>query len=174
MKMDQVANSKNDEFYTPEYAVRPIAKHLRLRGYKSVWCPFDNERSNFVGTLRREGFDVSFSHIESGGDFFKTNISADVIVSNPPYSIKSKVIERAFSLKRPFAFLVGVVGLFESESRFCMFKENKFEIMYMNRRVSYFKSFDDQRPSINPPFSSVYISSGVLSERIVFERIRKT
>lgn len=28
MKMDKVAGSGNDEFYTPEYAVTPIAKYL--------------------------------------------------------------------------------------------------------------------------------------------------
>lgn len=29
--------------------------------------------------------------------------------------------------------LVGVVGLFESQERFEMFRENEFEIMYFNR-----------------------------------------
>ena len=28
MKMDLVAGSKNDEFYTPEYAINPILKYL--------------------------------------------------------------------------------------------------------------------------------------------------
>lgn len=29
MKMDKVANSGNDEFYTPIYAIKPIVKFLR-------------------------------------------------------------------------------------------------------------------------------------------------
>ena len=29
MKMDKVANSGNDEFYTPRYAVKPILKYLK-------------------------------------------------------------------------------------------------------------------------------------------------
>ena len=52
--------------------------------------------------------------------------------------------------------LVGVVGLFESQERFEMFRENEFEIMYFNRRVAYFQSYQDPKPSLNPPFSSVY------------------
>ena len=28
MKMDIVANSGNDEFYTPEYAITPLVKYL--------------------------------------------------------------------------------------------------------------------------------------------------
>ena len=69
--------------------------------------------------------------------------------------------------------LVGVVGLFESQKRFGMFKNNDFEIMYFNKRISYFKSYEDQKPSLNPPFSSVYITSKMLPKQIVFEEINK-
>ena len=69
--------------------------------------------------------------------------------------------------------LVGVVGIFESQRRFEMFKNNDFEIMYFNKRISYFKSYTDQKPSLNPPFSSVYLCSGVLPKQIVFEEISK-
>ena len=67
--------------------------------------------------------------------------------------------------------LVGVVGLFESQHRFNLFKNNDFEIMYMNKRISYFKDYAEQKPSLNPPFSSVYICSHILPKQIVFEEI---
>ena len=105
--------------------------------------------------------------------FFKLNIKCDYIISNPPYSIKAEVFNRLFSLGIPFAMLVGVVGLFESQNRFNMFKNNDFEIMYMNKRVSYFESYEDQKPALNPPFSSVYITSNILPDRIIFEEINK-
>lgn len=35
MKMDKVANSGNDEFYTPQYAITPILKYLPPR-YSAV------------------------------------------------------------------------------------------------------------------------------------------
>lgn len=69
--------------------------------------------------------------------------------------------------------LVGVVGLFESQRRFNLFKSHEFEIMYLNKRVSYFKDYAEQRPSLNPPFSSVYICSKMLPKTIVFEEIDK-
>ncbi len=43
--------------------------------------------------------------------------------------------------------LVGVVGLFESQRRFSMFRDNPFEIMFMNKRVSYFEDYADQQPA---------------------------
>lgn len=32
MKMDIVANSGNDEFYTPLYAIEPIKKYIKIGG----------------------------------------------------------------------------------------------------------------------------------------------
>jgi len=70
--------------------------------------------------------------------------------------------------------LIGVVGLFESQKRFEMFKNNNFEIMYMNRRVAYFKDYSEQKPSLNPPFSSVYLCNKMLPKQIIFEEISKS
>ena len=99
--------------------------------------------------------------------------NCDYIISNPPYSLNGDVIDRLFEIGKPFAMLVGVVGLFESQRRFNLFKSHEFEIMYLNKRVSYFKDYAEQRPSLNPPFSSVYICSKMLPKTIVFEEIDK-
>ena len=105
-------------------------------------------------------------------NFFKVDPpECDYIISNPPYSVKGKVLETLFNIGKPFAMLVGVVGLFESQHRFNLFKNNDFEIMYMNKRISYFKDYAEQKPSLNPPFSSVYICSHILPKQIVFEEI---
>lgn len=124
--------------------------------------------------FREIGYSVIATHIANGQDFFTMDIpDCDYIISNPPYSVKGKVMERLFEIGKPFAMLVGVVGLFESQHRFELFKNNEFEIMYMNKRISYFKDYKEQKPSLNPPFSSVYICSGILPKQIVFEEISK-
>lgn len=175
MKLDIVAGSGNDEFYTPGYAVEPILKYLP-KGRKSdttIWCPFDTDDSNFVKMLRESGYTVIATHIATGQDFFDTDVRCDFIISNPPYSLKTEVLQRLFTIGKPFAMLVGVVGLFESQRRFEMFRDNDFEIMYLNRRVSYLKSYEDAKPCLNPPFSSVYLCHDMLPNKIVFEEIKK-
>ena len=171
MKMDEVAGSGNDEFYTPLYAVKPIFKYVKPNS--KIWCPFDTDKSWFVKYGKSLGHTIIHSHLEQGEDFFNTYFDADYIISNPPYSLKQEVLQRLFQLEKPFAMLVGVVGLFESQARFEMFRDNPFEIMYFNIRVSYFKDYSDQKPALNPPFSSVYICSKMLPKQIVFEEIRK-
>lgn len=172
MKLDKVANSGNDEFYTPLYAVKPILKYIKEKSI--IWCPFDTEESLFVKKFREDGHTVIATHISTGTNFFECETpQCDYIISNPPYSCKGDVLQRLFNIGKPFAMIVGVVGLFESQKRFEMFASNEFEILYMNRRVAYFKDYVEQKPSLNPPFSSVYLCKGMLPKQIIFEEINK-
>lgn len=176
MKMDKVANSGNDEFYTPLYAIKPIEKYLEKES--KIWCPFDLPDSYFVKYMEHKGHQVLCSHIDRGEDFFELIDSeicdwADYIISNPPYSLKTEVLDSLFNSGKRFAMLLGIVGLFESQSRFEMFRDNPFEIMYFNRRISYMSDYESGKTVANPPFSSAYITSGILPRTVVFEEIDK-
>ena len=172
MKLDLITK-KQDEFYTPQYAVAPILKYVPSGS--RVLCPFDTSDSNFVKMLKRHGCSVMHSHIVDGLDFWKmSGAGFDFVISNPPYSCKGDVLQRLFDWDVPFAMLIGVVGLFESQKRFDMFQNNIFEIMYLSRRVSYFQDYDDPKPKLNPPFSSVYLTSKMLPRQIMFEEIDKS
>jgi hypothetical protein len=177
VKLDIVANSGNDEFYTPKYAITPILEFLKPNS--CVWCPFDTSQSLFVKELEKAGHKVIYTHLDMDIDFFENTLTSkyldecDYIISNPPYSLKTEVLKHLFYLKKPFAMLVGVVGIFESQKRFEMFKDNEFEILYFNRRIDYFKSFNEIKPSKNPPFSSVYICHNMLPKQIMFREINK-
>jgi len=170
--MDIVAGSQNDEFYTPSYAIKPLFKYIKPNSI--IWCPFDTDQSLFVRLLKKQGYSVINTHLTNSGNFFEiAPPECDYIISNPPYSLKYEVFVKLFEIGKPFAMLVGVVGLFESQKRFNLFKDNDFEVMYFNKRISYFKSYEDQKPSLNPPFSSVYIAKGLFPKQINFETIEK-
>lgn len=171
MMVFKVANSGNDEFYTPRYAVEPLLKYVAHDC--RIWCPFDTDESLIVRAFRERGNPVTATHISTGSDFFTTQVGdCDMIISNPPYSRKGDVFERLFEIGKPFAMLVGVVGLFEAR-RFHTFRDRDFEIMWLSSRVAYFKSFDERKPSVSPAFSSVWVTSGVLPKANVFETISK-
>jgi hypothetical protein len=167
----QTAKSKNDEYYTPAYAIQPVKKYLKPNS--KIWCPFDTERSLFVSELRKEGHTVIATHIDNGEDFFKLKVDCDYIVSNPPYTLKLEVLQRLFELNIPFAMLVGVVGLFDSKDKAELFKDKHFEVMYLSPRVAYFKDYDNPIPISGIPYQSVYLCSGMLPKQIVFEAVNK-
>lgn len=43
----------NDEWYTPEKAVRIILPHISE--YRTIWCPFDKPESEFVKVFTTGG-----------------------------------------------------------------------------------------------------------------------
>ena len=78
--------NKSDEFYTLEYAIKPLLKYIP--DDKTIWCPFDKAESNFVKMFEAKGNKVIYGHIEEGKDFFEYEPeNYDYIISNPPYSL---------------------------------------------------------------------------------------
>lgn len=101
MAQIQYKFNKNDEYYTPAYAVYPIIK--KIKPNSTIWCPFDTEDSKYVQVLKNQGFNVIYGHISTGQDFFDIEVpECDYIISNPPYSLKGDVFKRLFELKKPF------------------------------------------------------------------------
>ena len=147
MKIDKA------EFYNEVYVITPLIKYLKDKGFKKILCPFDENDNKIYKSLLSDGFDVEQFHI---------NDSIDCIVSNPPYSLKEHVFETLLSTGKPFAMLVGVVGLFVSDT---------FEITYMNKRVGYDKDFESGKITLKPPFNDKFITSIILPKQMVSESI---
>jgi len=99
---------RTDVYITPESLVR---RHLSLfSGMNNivVYDPFRGSGAYF--NLFSEFFPNStylWSEIEAGCDFFDFTGNVDLIVSNPPYSIVEKVLNRCYELKpRYISFLL--------------------------------------------------------------------
>jgi hypothetical protein len=164
MTNHQFKQNKLDEYYTKEYAVYPILEYI---GNKIVWCPFDKSESNFVKIFQRNNINITYSHIDDGKDFFEYEPTHyDIIISNPPYSRREDILERLFSLKKPFMILINDAGLFHSKKRFELLKNNNFEMIIFNKRIDYIKGNEVMK---GVPFKSIYLCSNVLPERFVFK-----
>ena len=137
------------EFYNEVYAIMPLIKYLKDKGFKKILCPFDTNDNNIYKILLSEGFEVEQFHINDG---------VDCIVSNPPYSLKEHVFETLLSTGKPFAMIVGVVGLFVSDT---------FEITYMNKRVGYHKDFESGKITLDPPFNNEFLTSIILPKQMM-------
>lgn len=160
-------SKKSDEFYTLPYAVKPLLKYID-KG-KTIWCPFDKEESAFVRVFKENGYNVLFSHIETGQDFFEYEPieKYDLVISNPPYSLRTPIMQRLyFNIKKPFALLINESGLFDTKYRYEMLKTNQFELMIFDKRVHYEK---DGIVKKQEPFKSIYLCSNLLPDKIVFE-----
>lgn len=163
----QIKQSNTDEWYTTEKGVEIIIPFLLRGGYKKLLCPFDKKESNFVKVLTERGFDVTYSHIETGTDFFDIdNIQEyDAVVSNPPFSKRQKILEKLFSSGVPFALIMNFNGLFDSKSRWDLFRKNDFELIVPKGRMRF---FNDQCVGNSPNFQSIYVCKGMAEKQIEF------
>lgn len=137
MKEALKINHGNDEFYTPTYAIVPLIKYIP-RDVHTIWCPCDTETSKIAQFLSAVGFEVHTSHLESGCDFlnFELPYHYDMIITNPPFSIKDKIIKRCYESKKPFALLLPLTAL-EGIARGNMYRENGMGVVIFDKRVEY-------------------------------------
>ena len=151
-----------DEQYTPRYAVLPIIKYLPKN--KIIWCPFDTEHSEYVIALKEAGFEVVHSHIYTGQNFFEFEPERwDIIVSNPPFSKKQKVMERCIKMGKPFALLLTHLWL-NSSAPCRLFKEKEMQILLFDKRINY----SDKNAVY---FGSGYYCYQILPKQIVLENL---
>lgn len=164
MKSNDILYSlgRNDECYTPRYAVEPILKYLPKD--KTIWCPFDKEDSEFVKLLKENGFNVIYTHIDLGQDFYEYEPEEwDVIVSNPPFTNKRKIFERCLNFNKPFALLMTNTWLNDSAPK-QLFRDKDLQLLMFEQRVQY-----NNLKKIT--FSSSYYCWNLLPKQIIMERL---
>lgn len=126
---------KNDECFTPRYVVEAILPYLDRS--KTYWLPFDTEESEFVRVLRDNGFSFVRSHMEDGLNYFEYEPEHwDAILSNPPFTGKRAIFERALSFGKPFALLMSNTWLNDSAPK-VLFMERDLQLLLFRNRIQF-------------------------------------
>ena len=164
------STKESDEYYTPAYAVEPLLKYLPKE--RTIWCPFDKEKSQFVKVLSAAGYKIIHSHIDEGKDFFsyEPEESYDYIISNPPFSCKDEVLKRLRELNKPYAMLLPLPTL-QGQKRFPYIKD--CEALIFDKRVQYFKDIEQTEVSKSASFGSIYICRNFLPNSLIFEELNR-
>jgi hypothetical protein len=153
---------KNDECYTPDYAVKAIIPYIPEGSV--IWCPFDDDSSYFVRMLQDAGFRVNYSHIRFGQDFYNFEPEYwDIIISNPPFTAKRKIFERALSFNKPFALIMSNTWLSDSAPK-KLFKDKDLQLLMFYQRMKFLNQ-DNSTSKIT--FSSSYFCWNFLPKQII-------
>ena len=165
------SEGKNDECYTRAYGVEPILKYIPENAV--VWCPFDTEESEFVKQISKT-HKVIRSHIKDGQDFYtyEPEEEWDCIVSNPPFTNKRKIFERALSFNKPFALIGNVLWLNDSTPKL-IFDDKKLQLLMFDKRMEFYGPGTEGNKSKNVTFSSIYYCYDFLPQQLVFEKLNK-
>ena len=162
---------ESDECLTPRYGVTPIIKYLKHKGYFNILCPFDKDDSFYVRELRANGFNTTNSHLETMDFFDITDFSnIDCIVSNPPFSIKDKILKRLYEIGKPFAILLPQNSL-QAIGRVNLFMEHGLEYLGFDKRINFYTNGDITKWRKGNHFASGYFCKDVLPEKLIFEKL---
>lgn len=129
------SKGNNDECYTPRYVVEAILPFIPKD--KVIWCPFDRDDSNFTIVLKENGYNVINSHIDYGQDYYDYEPPHwDIMVSNPPFTAKRKIFERALSFGKPFMLLMSNTWLNDSAPK-VLFKDKDLQLLMFRNRIKF-------------------------------------
>lgn len=128
-------NGRSDEFGTPKEAIEPLLPYL-----KKDWVLWECAwgKGSLAKHFEEKGFEVI-------GEPFKDFLNKDLllnkkgfncIVTNPPYSLKERFLERCYKIKKPFALLMPLTAL-EGKKRGAMFKEHGIQLIIPNKRFNF-------------------------------------
>ena len=128
-KLGLMGKNHSDELYTPEYAfdiLKPfIDKDLIIY-----------ECADGTGKLREKMIKEGFK-VVSGKDFFKEeDYDFNIIITNPPYSKKTKFLEKCYWLAKPFALLMPITAL-EGIKRQKLYSKYGIQILFPKKRIDF-------------------------------------
>jgi len=165
--IDYMQNEKNDELYTPEYAINPLLKYLPKN--VKIWECTDYGNSNIAKMLKEKGYEVISTH-KKDFDFLtdRATFAFDMIITNPPYSLKDKFIEKCYEYGKPFCLLLPLTCL-EGINRGNMYRENGIELLVFDCRCN----FICDNPKKNNWFNTSWFCWNVLPKQLIFKKLNK-
>lgn len=166
--MTAKTDKESDEYYTPREAIVPLLEYLKEG--QVIWCPFDDETSEYVKIFKEKGFEVIFSHIDEGKNFFlyEPDRDYDVIISNPPFSLKDDVLKHLSEIGKPYAMLFPLPTL-QGQKRFNYLKGS--EALIFDKRINFWKDKEHTVMAKGVAFASIYICKNFLPEKLIFKEI---
>lgn len=160
----------SDETFTPIYAITPLLEFIKPNS--TIWCPFDEPDSKYIEVFKENGYKVIHSHINEDKNFFfyEPEEDYDVIISNPPFSIKDEILKRLYELDKPYAVLMPIPAL-QSQKRFPYIKD--CEALIFDKRVEYYRDKQYKETQKGVSFGSFYLCRRFLPERLIFRELIK-
>ena len=165
--IDYMKKEKNDELYTPEYAIVPLLKYLPKN--KVIWECTDFGCSNITKILKDNGYKVISTH-KNNFNFLtdKANFEFDIIITNPPYSLKDDFLKRCYEYGKPFCLLLPITSL-ERIERGTLYRKNGIELLVFDRRCNFI--YNNNKKS--NWFNMSWFCWNILPKQLIFEELIK-
>jgi hypothetical protein len=132
-----------DFWATPRDAILPIRKYIPS-GVKVIWEPTNgkNAISNVLiewgyTVIKTDKFPKTDDSIQL--DFLTGDVpECDMVVFNPPFSLKTEFLKRVCEIGKPFLFICPCT-IIETKKRYNLYKEHQLSVLNLDNRVNYIR-----------------------------------
>lgn len=165
--INYIQHDKYDEIYTPPYAIKPLLYYIP-KGI-TVWECCDFGKSEITKLLKEHGCNVISTGKQE--DFFTyLPDEFDMIITNPPYSLKDEFLERCYKLGKSFCLLLPITAL-EGKRRGKLFREYGIELLVFDGRIQFLKYMGLKQGNGNW-FNTSWFCWNILPEKLIFEELK--
>lgn len=162
--IDYIQKPKFDDIYTPAYAIKPLLKYIP-KGI-TVWECTDYGKSEITRLLKEHGCKVISTDKEENFLEYEPKEHFDMIITNPPYSLKDEFLRKCYYWKKPFCLLLPITSL-EGKKRGQMYRKYGIEVMVFDGRVEYLNNKKRNW------FNTSWFCWKVLPKQLIFEKLEK-
>lgn len=156
---------KNDEWYSNMALVELMFKLLEVKEPSTIMMPFDTDESNFVKYAHGLNCNLWYGIT----NWLEADYSYDYVITNPPFSLKDKVIERCLKSGKPSALVLPIEAL-GGKRRHELYKQYGYPTVYIpTRRINYI-SPDGGQTKANHFHSIILILNDPKGSRIIWEK----
>jgi len=123
-----MGKNHSDELYTPNEAFDLLRPYIPKD--KVIFeCAVGSGR--LKDKMKKDGYSVVTSD-----NFFNEFPNYDILITNPPFSLKDKFLAEAYKRNKPFAILLPITAL-EGIKRQKLYKEFGIEILFPKKRTDF-------------------------------------
>lgn len=159
-----------DQFLTPNYGTDLIVPFLPKGVH--IWECCSGLQNKMANRLQERGFEVTATTIENRYnclEYLPDKFS--YVVTNPPFSLKLKIVKRFIDLELPFAFLIPAdwsIWLIEAVENY------NCELIVPKRRISYITPTGKSGKQSQAQFHSLWITRHLcINRRLTFVDLTK-
>lgn len=159
----RIFDRDNVDYYTPDNALNRLLDIIP-KDY-IIWEPCAGE-GHIVRFFEKHGYKIISSDIKNDQNFliYEPSERWDIIVTNPPYKLSDQIIQRCYSLNKPFLLLMPF-NVLQGKQRVIMFKAYGITLFLLGERINYIISKEQQqkrkREKSTCPFWSIWVGSKI-------------
>ena len=138
----QIKNKKNDDWNTPNWVWDCLNEYIPKD--KIIWEAFYGN-GNSGEYLKKLNNNVIHQDI----DFFKNydNLIYDIICSNPPFTLKKKILQKLKELEKPFMLLVPLDTIDRQYFQKIFSNDlDKLTLFFLPKRIDFINNENEYQP----------------------------